>query len=91
MVSLGTNARKTHPFALKNGYPWANEAVHAECLAIIRGRLEDYKDHYLVVLRVDNNGKLAMSKPCAHCQGLIKQMNLSKVYYTNENGMIESL
>ncbi len=91
LISIGTNEKKSHPFALKNGYPWANNGIHAECLAIIRAKLEDFSNHTLIVIRIDNSGKINLSKPCHYCSNLISKMSFSKVLFSNATGRIERL
>ena len=86
LVSLGINQKKTHPFAFKNGYPWASEGIHAECLAVIKGGLDDYSNYSLVVLRIDNNNKLNLSRPCKFCSLLLTKLNFSSIFYTDGHG-----
>lgn len=89
LISLAANTKKTHSFAFKNNYPWAAQGLHAECLAIIRGRLESYSGFDLIVIRIDNNEKLNYSKPCKWCAALIRRMNFDSVSFSNEEGKIE--
>lgn len=86
LVSLAYNTRKTHPKAIRYGYPFATEALHAECLCVIRGKLENYEGHDLVVIRLDNNGKLNQSKPCKFCGELISKMNFDTIAYSDNLG-----
>jgi deoxycytidylate deaminase len=89
LIALAHNMRKSHPFALKNGYPFASEAIHAETLAIIRGNREDYEGHDLIILRIDNQNKINTSKPCCFCGQLINKVNFDNVFYSNEHGFFE--
>ncbi len=86
LVSLANNTKKTHPFALKNGYPYPAKGLHAECLAIIRGKLEDYSGHDLIVLRINNLNRISYSRPCLICGHLVKRLNFKSVYFSNESG-----
>lgn len=44
----------------------------------------------LVLVRVtkDASKPIAMSKPCIDCLSFLKTMNITSVYYTNDNGEI---
>lgn len=42
----------------------------------------------IVVLRVNNDGKLLNSKPCFHCLQILKISGLNKIYYSDSNGNI---
>ena len=39
----------------------------------------------LVVVRFDNNGLLAMSKPCKHCAIYMKYLGIKRVVYSTNN------
>lgn len=43
------------------------------------------------VARVLANGSLAMAKPCAECEIVLRAKGVSKVYYTTSSGTIESM
>jgi deoxycytidylate deaminase len=90
LVSVGFNTRKTHPKTIKF-YPSFkhDNATHAEMLAVIRGRLEDYSGHDLIVVRIDNNYNVNLSAPCQHCANLIKTLNFNKIYYSDSHGNIQ--
>lgn len=45
----------------------------------------------IYVARVLKNGELAMSKPCAHCENVLRARGIKTVYYTinqNEYGVL---
>jgi cytidine deaminase len=88
LISIGTNTQKTHPKTIEYGYPFPAESVHAECLAVIRGRLEDYSGYDLIVVRINNRNELALSKPCKYCQHLLNKMNFNSIIYSGENGAL---
>jgi tRNA(Arg) A34 adenosine deaminase TadA len=59
---------------------------HAEARAIRKADV----GCVLYVARVTRDGQWAMSKPCKHCQALIRNRGIRKVYYTigpNEYGI----
>lgn len=55
--------------------------VHAECSALIKMGLEDCSHLTMVNIRVDNNNKPAISKPCSNCEALLRQVGIKKVWY----------
>src|SRR5437899_27545 len=76
LISLACNVKKSHPFALRNGYPFAELATHAECNAIIKAGLDDYSGLDMYILRINNNNELALSAPCIHCGNLLNKIDL---------------
>lgn len=45
----------------------------------------------MCVVRIDRNGKIAMSQPCRNCRDRLDALNLKKIYYSvgeNEYGTI---
>jgi tRNA(Arg) A34 adenosine deaminase TadA len=76
--------------------------IHAEfhCIrrsAKLRGQfkhqynLEKLSGATLFVARVTVADRLAMSKPCFHCQELLSMLNLRRIYYTNRDGGISEM
>lgn len=85
-LAIAANRDITHPRSLKYNY-FAGVKTHAELLSIIRGRRENYSGCEIVVLRIDRNKKLNMSRPCEGCFDAIKQLNFKSLFYTNKNGL----
>jgi hypothetical protein len=44
----------------------------------------------IIVLRIDNMGKLINSKPCIECLNVLKLLNLKYVHYSTELGTIHT-
>jgi hypothetical protein len=93
ILSIGTNSSKTHPLAVRKGYPL--EQMHSELTAVIRaGRNVELKKCRLVNVRLSSTSLvvdrpiLRLSKPCkicsSWCLGLFKE-----IYYTDENGFVK--
>lgn len=40
----------------------------------------------IVVLRINREGRLLLSKPCDNCQKILDVLNLKNIYYSNNNG-----
>jgi len=81
---IGFNKLKTHP--LLKLYPKYSVGIHAELDVIMKSGLDDLSDYTLVVIRINRNNEITMSKPCKSCQSVIKMYNIYDVYYTNYNG-----
>lgn len=42
----------------------------------------------IYVIRVNAHGKLANSKPCAHCTKFLKKSGVKNIYYSVDDGLI---
>ena len=83
LLVVGKNSYvRSHPlqahFGKLTGKPKAIY-LHAELHAILTSREPVYE---LKVYRFDNEGKPALSKPCAACQLAIKHFGVKKVTHT---------
>lgn len=87
IYSIGTNGYKTHPMAARYGHH--NSQVHAELAAIIKFGDTNLKGYDLAVLRINRKNELAMSKPCRHCQKLLTDVDLKRIFYTRNDGKWE--
>jgi len=84
IYSIGVNSFKTHTRAKQLGYK--GNAIHAELSSVLKFGLEDCSRYNIAVLRISRENKLAMSKPCYHCNKLIETLNFKRVFYTNKFG-----
>lgn len=91
-LSSGYNQdKKTHPFLKKHGFHY-NQSIHAEMAAIFRMKnKENLKGATIVVYRETKDGHMAMSKPCAVCQKLMRIYGVKKIMYSTENGICEEI
>ena len=85
---IGINKRRTHPEISKHPYHEGHVGIHAELDCVLKAGKEDLIDYKMLVLRIDRNDKLNMSKPCPGCLILIDQFNVGEVWYSNKNGQI---
>jgi len=96
LQKIGVNINKTHPANLKYKY-FAKDGVdirsmvgvHSELSAILKYGKEDCSDCVFINIRIDKNGKLALSKPCKGCQDLLKKVGYKKLYYSTNMGTFE--
>lgn len=86
IINFGFNRPyKTHPRA-KNQY----KKIHCELDAILGISKNEIYNSTLYLARVgyDNRAHLMMSKPCPHCQALLKHAGVKQVYFTINDSMI---
>jgi deoxycytidylate deaminase len=86
LISLGWNSKKTHPDSKTR-----HQAHHAEFAALIGNYKYDLVGAVIYVTRITPGGVLSMSKPCEHCQEVIRASGIRKVFYTNHAGDVEKL
>lgn len=83
-ISIGVNnPDKWTAYIPKKFKKW-NTALCAEMDALLKARTE-VKGMNIVVIRVNNNGKLMMAKPCPHCEAYLEHVGIKNVYYTNND------
>jgi deoxycytidylate deaminase len=85
---IGTNKKRTHPETKNHPYHEGVVGIHAELDCLLKMDKEDLSGYNMLVIRVDNNGKLNMSKPCQGCQSLLEQFNIKEVWYSDFKGQI---
>jgi len=82
VLSVGFNdMNKTHPKSKA-----FHKAIHAELDALLGLSYSDLKDGHAYVYRELQNGDMALSKPCIHCEEMLKRAGIKKVYYTDNTG-----
>ena len=93
IVSSGVNSDyKTHPLQKRyNRYRFTDEGdhkCHAELSALLPLIREgiDLSGARIFTYRERKNGALACSRPCKSCMELIKDVGISRVFYTTEDG-----
>ena len=88
-ISIGVNEkrhhRKLHPIFWK----WEG-SIHAEQSAILNARC-DLRGMSMLVIRLNNDGKLRFAKPCPFCIKYIEYVGIKNVYYSNFDGQILQL
>lgn len=61
--------------------------LHAEVQALIR--CGDKKPWRISIARYNEDGSLALAKPCPVCAEAIKAFGVKEVCYTSEHGLVE--
>jgi deoxycytidylate deaminase len=72
---------KTHP---KSGNEY--KTIHAEFDAIIGLARSELAGATVYVYRQYKDGSPALSKPCACCEAMLREVGIKNVYYTSSNG-----
>lgn len=97
VIGRGCNhTHKTSPNSVSRHY-----GQHAEYRALRKSaKLGEKKNSYdlaklrgasLFVARITPGGRVALAKPCIHCQSFLKHLGLKRIYYTNESGGISDM
>lgn len=88
IISIGKNSKKSHPINHKYGYS-NGSGLHAEACAVIKSGSINHSKNILVTFRIDRNDKVAMGKPCRHCQKLLQDVNFKEIHYSDERGQFQ--
>lgn len=100
ILSIGTNNyNKEHPYhkmgkycGYKQNPSQYHACLHSEISALLRLGEEDCSRYTFVNIRIDNNNKTSIAKPCPNCQRILNQVGYKKIIYSNsENGFDEIL
>jgi len=89
ILATGWNQNKTHNYASQYmEYPY----LHAEVDAILSARYRvDLEGTSIFVVRLLKNGRLAMAKPCPHCQQACNDVGIKRAYWTTDTNYDEAL
>lgn len=95
IISSGHNSNKTNPIQKRfNIHRFTAETphtIHAElaCLLPLINRKDiNFSDVSLYVYREHKSGDLALARPCASCEALIRSLGIRNIYYTGNNSYI---
>lgn len=83
IVSAGWNfSYKSHPLAAKYGHRF--NSIHSE-LHCLTSHKKSKNNLIMVNIRLDDTG-FKNSKPCIHCQKMLRDFNVTTIFYTTEIG-----
>ena len=95
IISSGCNSTKTNPTQKRlNVYRFDADTpatIHAElsCLLPLINRKDiDFSNVSLYIYREFKSGELALAKPCASCEALIRSLGIRNIYYTGSQRYI---
>jgi deoxycytidylate deaminase len=95
IISSGCNSMKTNPtqkrFNIHRFDADTPATIHAEVsclLPLINRRDIDFSDVSLYIYREFKSGDLALAKPCASCEALIRSLGIRNLYYTGNQSYI---
>ena len=95
IISSGCNSMKTNPTQKRlNVYRFDADTpatLHAElsCLLPLISRKDiSFSDVSLYIHREFKSGDLALARPCASCEALIRSLGIRNIYYTGSQSYI---
>ena len=95
IIGIGCNCNKTHPIQKKyNRYRIHKNSLlpklHAEinCLNQIRHLDINFSKVKLYIYRIRRDQDFGLSRPCPSCMAAIKDLGISKIYYTTNDGYV---
>ncbi len=88
VIGVGHNEVNRYTSKWKQVWPGS---LHAEESAVLDALKKHTHDKLIgstiYVSRLNSAGELALSKPCSHCQAILKAFQIKEVYYTTPNGV----
>ena len=66
-------------------------SIHAELDCIIGVPEKDIRGATMYVFRLSRGGKPGISKPCKHCEELLRRAGIRDVYYLDRNAKIKRM
>jgi tRNA(Arg) A34 adenosine deaminase TadA len=88
VVCAKFNSYKTHPYLARHSlFPH----LHAESACILHHGLDNCSRLNILVIRIRRDNSISSSLPCDVCNGLIKEAQIKKCYYSTESGDINVL
>lgn len=84
VVSIGSNAMKTHPLAKEHGYMF--EEMHSELDAFLKCG-EPKRGLVLFNIRFNRLGQMRMARPCHRCMPWCLGV-FDAIWYTTEDGVM---
>lgn len=90
IIAQGHNYSARSIEKLDQRYKKHLHSAHAEIVTIMKAK-RDLTGMSMLVVRIDADGNLRMSKPCDYCTDFIidKDINFRKIYYTTNDPRIE--
>lgn len=61
-------------------------SLHSEIKLIVALGAESLDGIEILNIRVNNNNKIALARPCINCARVLRGLNPKRVWYSNENG-----
>lgn len=82
--AIGIRKDGTIVMARNEASPGRDYHVHAETRLTKKLGLDS---PMVLVVRTLKNGELAMAKPCAQCEAILKSYRVKKIFYTTDDGI----
>jgi deoxycytidylate deaminase len=81
IISIGHNTSQKSIKSFNSRFQRFPFSVHAEVDTIIKAR-QDLKGASLLVVRVNNNDRFLLSKPCVNCMNYIEYVGIKRVFFS---------
>lgn len=95
VISSGYNSCKTNPMQKRlNIHRFEVDTpatIHSELaclLPLIKRKDVNFSNVTLYIYREHKSGALAIARPCASCEALIRSLGIRNIYYTGNNSYI---
>lgn len=90
---LGHNHNNMDKFRFGKIYGRRLCSVHAEISCLIDCRLNVMREKRMkmLVIKLKRDESLGLSKPCGMCMAYLRKFKIKKVYYSTDDGIIESI
>lgn len=82
VISVSENKNQFCSFANRFVSHQGHGTIHAELGCVLGLDNSKTKDSVLYVVRLNNNNKLCMSRPCNMCQNVLRFVGIKKVFYS---------
>jgi deoxycytidylate deaminase len=84
ILGIGFNKNRTHPKSMS-----AFKTLHAEVAAVVNAGEDEVTGATAYVYRQTVAGNMALAKPCAGCEALLRLYGVVKVCYSTASGYVE--
>lgn len=89
VISVGHNYSSRSVRSVTKRFCRWETSVHAEVSCILNAK-RDLKGYNILVIRINNQGKLMLAKPCKYCLAYLNHVQIKYCYYS-DNGKIKKM
>ena len=76
-------------FNIEEKKQWPTLHAETDLISQLFGRYHIDNSLTIIAVRLNRFHKLQMSKPCSSCSSVLKALNVSNVYWSDQNGEIQ--
>lgn len=91
-INMNAKAYKLgQQFRIKTFYEYPYLHAESHLVSKLMARYDTVCSNWsFVVLRINREGRILLSKPCKKCQKILDAVGITKIYYSNNNGRFVS-